>query len=200
MVRRLPLFFAIPLWLVTSAIGCGHQAETTAAPSVTTIFHKPFGNPFSLIDQPGRAISDRDFHGTPMLIYFAYTNCPDKCPLDAQTISAVIDDLDKRGATVVPIFITTDPARDTPARLQEFFASFHTRFIGLTGSVDEIVKLTAAYGAGGDRINETGPNAYDVLHPSFVYLMDRKGEFLRTIHLDEDPDAIAAMIIASMPR
>jgi len=198
MAHKLAVLLALPSLLTTPAIGWGHQAESTTPPAVTTIFHKPFGGAFSLVDQSGRSVSDRDFRGTPMLIYFGYTNCPDKCPLDAQVISAVIDRLDHRGITVAPIFITTDPMRDTSARLKQFLSAFHPRFVGLTGSADTIGKLAAAYGAGGDRINETTPDTYDVLHPSFAYLMGRKGEFLRTIHLEDEPDAIAEMIVHSV--
>ena len=198
MIHKLAVLLALPWLLTMPAIGWGHQAVSAIQPSVTTIFHKPFGGPFSLVDQSGRTISDRDFRGTPMLIYFGYTNCPDQCPLDAQVISAVIDRLDHRGTIVAPIFITTDPARDTPARLAQFLAAFHPRFVGLTGSADAIEKLATAYGAQGERINETAPQTYDVTHPSFAYLMGRKGEFLRTIHLEDEPDAIAETIVDSI--
>ncbi len=141
-----------------------HSASDPAATSITITrpAHISVGGPFSLIDQNGRILSDSDFRGTPTLIYFGYTNCPDTCPLDAQTISSVVDVLDGRGLKVVPIFISVDPQRDTPARLKEFLSAFHPRFVGLTGSIEAVSKITAAYGAVDDRVRQSAPDRYEV--------------------------------------
>jgi protein SCO1/2 len=182
----------------SSELAWAHSVTTPTVSSVTITrsgSHN-FGGPFSLIDQSGRARSSADFRATPMLIYFGYTNCKDACPLDAQTITNVVDLLDKRNLVVAPIFITVDPQRDTPARLKEFLSSFHPRFVGLTGPIDKVTKITTAYGASGegDQVNVKADGSYDVLHAAIAYLMGRNGEFLEVIHLKDDPNAIATDI------
>ena len=136
MGRALMLAMAI----ATALPGCAwaHSVSSPAVSSVTITRsrHSGFGGPFSLIDQDGRALSSADFRGTTMLIYFGYTNCADACPLDTQAMSIVVDALDRRGIAVAPLFITVDPARDTPGRLKEFLAPFGSRIIGLTGAID----------------------------------------------------------------
>ena len=185
------------LLVSASEVAWAHSPTNPAVSSVTITRSnsRNFGGPFSLIDQNGRARASVDFHGTPMLIYFGYTNCPDTCPLDAQTITNVVDVLDKRGVAIAPIFITVDPQRDTPARLKEFLSSFHPRFVGLTGPVDRVTKITTAYGASGagDQVAKAD-GSYDVLHTAIAYLMGRNGEFLDVIHLKDDPDEIAVDI------
>ncbi len=103
------------------------------------------GGPFSLTDQYGHTRSDKDFAGRYMLIYFGYTNCPDVCPT---TLSVIADAMDKLGGDakkVVPIFITVDPARDTPKALKSYMAAFGPEFIGLTGPMPSIKLVTKEY-------------------------------------------------------
>jgi len=196
MGRALMLAMAI----ATALPGCAwaHSVSSPAVSSVTITRsrHSGFGGPFSLIDQDGRALSSADFRGTTMLIYFGYTNCADACPLDTQAMSIVVDALDRRGIAVAPLFITVDPARDTPGRLKEFLAPFGSRIIGLTGAIDTVAKVTTAYGASGeDDQGKLKPDGgYDVSHAAIAYLMGRNGEFLDVISLRDQPDAVAARI------
>lgn len=184
----------LALSLPTGARAHSPNDNAATAVVITHVPDTPLDGHFGLVDQDGRSVSDRDFRGTPMLIYFGYTNCPDTCPLDAQTITNVVDLLDARGERVIPVFITVDPERDTPERLKVFLSSFHPRFVGLTGAVAEIRRVTAAYAAEDDRINERPSGEYDMLHPAIAYLMGRKGEFIDLIRLKDAPDAIAGRV------
>ena len=188
LIGGLLVALCLPAW--------SHSPEPPAASSVsiTRDVHTPLDGHFALISQNGGAVSDRDFRGTPMLIYFGYTSCPDVCPLNAQTISSVVDLLEARGERVSPIFITVDPERDTPDRLKTFLSAFDPRFVGLTGDVAEIRRVTAAYGAEDDRVNERAPGDYDMLHPALAYLMGRKGQFLNLVRLTDDAETVAATI------
>lgn len=181
---------------MSEAVRAHSPSDPAASATITRLTNAHFGGPFSLTDQNGRPVSSADFRGTPMLIYFGYTNCPDACPLDAQAISNVVDVLDRRGRTVVPIFITVDPERDTLARLKEFLSAFHPRFVGLTGPLETVTRIATAYGASGegDRVNVKSDKRYDVLHAAVAFLMGRHGEFLDIIHLDDDPAIIADRI------
>src|SRR5690606_16276706 len=103
------------------------------------------GGPFTLTDHTGATRTDKDFRGKLMLIYFGYTWCPDVCPTAVQVMSVAIDMLGEQGNEVVPILITVDPERDTPAHLAEYVKNFHPRLVGLTGSPEAISETAKAY-------------------------------------------------------
>jgi protein SCO1/2 len=153
------------------------------------------GGPFALQDGNGKSITDKDFRGKYMLVYFGYTFCPDVCPT---TLNAVADAMEKLGpvaARVQPLFITVDPARDTPAVVKQYAAAFGPRIVGLTGTVEEIAKVAREY-----RVyyaeHRTGPgtNDYSMDHSSVLYLMDPNGAFLAPVRADESGDEIAAKL------
>src|ERR1051326_2147709 len=117
-------------------------AACSSSPPPGPLAGATMGGPFTLTDQNGRQVSDRNFAGKYRLIYFGYTFCPDVCPIDMQVIGAGLRRFEAqdaaRAARVQPIFISVDPARDTPPVLRQFVAAFHPRMIGLTGSQAEI--------------------------------------------------------------
>merc|ERR1719353_2857698 len=104
------------------------------------------GGPFTLQDVDGKTVSNTDLMGQWVLIYFGFTKCPDICPEEMAKVSEVLEGLDRSGRHVLPVFITIDPARDTPERLTKYFkdADFHKRVIALTGSHDHLQKACRA--------------------------------------------------------
>jgi protein SCO1/2 len=141
------------------------------------------GGPFTLTDQFGKARSDADFRGQYMLVFFGFTNCPDICPIELQTISDALDQLDaKQSAKVAPIFITVDPARDTPDVLRAYVANFHPRLVALTGSSEAIGTIAKSYRVFYAKATGTNapsdPAAYILDHSAVVYLMGPKGEYV----------------------
>ncbi len=98
----------------------------------------PLGGPFRLVAGDGRVVTDRDFPGQALLIYFGYTNCPDVCPLTLRRMAEAIDQLGAEGTRVQPLFITVDPTRDTPDVMRRYTAAISPRLIGLTGGDDAI--------------------------------------------------------------
>ena len=138
------------------------------------------GGPFSLVDQTGRRVTDKDFRGKKMLVYFGFTSCPDVCPAGLQVIAAALDRLGPKAEAITPIFITVDPERDTPAKMAEYVKSFHPRLVGLTGTADEVNAVAKAYRVYFKKIpDEKTPDAYSVDHTSIMYLMDENGGFVR---------------------
>ena len=101
--------------------------------------------PFSLLDHQGRAVTDEDFLGSYMLVYFGYTHCPDLCPIDLQVMIEAIDLMGEQGAGVQPVFITVDPERDTVAVMAEYVAAFHPRLTGLTGTPEQVAAAAGTY-------------------------------------------------------
>jgi protein SCO1/2 len=151
------------------------------------------GGPFTLEDGNGKPITDKDFRGKYMLVYFGYTFCPDVCPT---TLNAVADAMDKLGpvaSRVQPLFITIDPARDTPAVVKQYAAAFGPKIVGLTGTAAEIAKVAKEYRVYyAEHRTGSGPNDYSMDHSSVLYLMDPNGGFLAPVRADLSGDEIAA--------
>lgn len=158
-------------------------AQPDAPPNAAAI-----GGPFTLIDQDGKSRSDADFRGKYLLIYFGYTYCPDMCPTGLQSMSRALDQLgDESTKQVQPLFITIDPARDTPSKMKEYIASFHPAIIGLTGSAEQISAIAKEYQVyykKGDNVDE---HDYVMDHSSLIYLMDGQGKFVATFPEQVDP-------------
>ncbi len=153
------------------------------------------GGPFTLQDGNGKSVTDRDFRGQYMLVYFGYTFCPDVCPT---TLTAVADAMDKLGPLaghVRPVFITVDPARDTPAVVKQYAAAFGPRITGLTGTPQEIADVAKEYRVYyAEHRTGPGPGDYSMDHSSILYLMDPKGGFVAPVRADMSADEMAASL------
>jgi len=136
------------------------------------------GGPFTLIDGKGRTVTDADFHGKFMLIYFGYTYCPDVCPTTLGLMAAAVDKLPKsERERVVPMFITVDPARDTAEVVRDYAAAFSPRMVGLTGSEAQVTAVEKAYKVYAAKAADDH-GGYSVDHSSIVYLMGPDGRFV----------------------
>jgi cytochrome oxidase Cu insertion factor (SCO1/SenC/PrrC family) len=151
------------------------------------------GGPFTLTDQNGTERHAEDFRGKLMLIYFGYTYCPDVCPTELQTMSEALDRLGAKGDAVQPIFITVDPARDTPEQLKSYAENFHPRLLALTGSAEQIAQVARAYKVFYQPVKQ-GDGEYLMDHSSIVYLMDRDGHYLAHFGGNLNAEQMAAAI------
>ncbi len=129
------------------------------------------GGSFSLINQDGLVVTDIDVIKEPSLLYFGYTFCPDICPLDTYRNVEAVRVLDKKGFSVTPIFITFDPQRDTTEVLKEFSDFMHPKMIALTGSVEQIKKITKKYRVYYKKQNNDDEQNYLIDHTAFTYLV-----------------------------
>ena len=153
------------------------------------------GGPFTLVNQFGQTVTDKDVITGPTLIYFGYTFCPDVCPLDLARNVEAIDILDERGEQVTPVFITIDPARDTPEELRDFAEVMHEDMIALTGTDEQIAAASKAYKTYYAKVDD-GPD-YLMDHLTYSYLMSPKGfvDFFRRDVTPEDmSDTISCYI------
>ncbi len=149
------------------------------------------GGPFTLTDQDGQKRSDSEFRGKYMLVFFGYTFCPDVCPTTLAVMAAALDKMGAGADRIVPIFISIDPERDKPEVLKAYLSAFGPRFVGLTGTEDEIAAIAKAYRVYVQAHKDDGAN-YTVDHSGVVYLMDKSGVFLANYSLDASPDKLAA--------
>jgi protein SCO1/2 len=157
------------------------------------------GGPFVLQDGRGKTVSDRDYRGKYMLVYFGYTFCPDVCPTTLNAVADAMDRLGARADRVEPLFITVDPKRDTPAVVQQFAAAFSPRIIGLTGTPDEIARVAREYRVYyAEHRTGPGPNDYSMDHSSILYLMGPDGRFIAPIRADETGQQMAASLTKLM--
>ncbi len=163
------------------------QAGTTVQSSV------PIGGPFTLTDQTGKTVTDADYRGKFLLIYFGYTYCPDVCPTELGTMARAIDLLGRQGDKVQPLFISVDPERDTVAHLKEYVALFHPRLVGLTGTPEQVKAVARAYRVYYGKAPQEGakPDEYLMDHSSFLYLMGPDGRFLGVYPAGTTADRVA---------
>lgn len=158
------------------------------------------GGPFELLDQDGRTRTDADFRGELMLVYFGYTHCPDVCPTALNDIGFALDQLGEAGARVRPIFITLDPARDTPEHLKAYTANFHPRLTGLTGSEAAVAGAAKAYRVYYARSQQgDGEGNYLVDHSSIIFLMGTDGRYITHFSHGTPVGRMAARIRESLP-
>lgn len=147
------------------------------------------GGPFTLVDQNGKTVSDTDFAGQYRLVYFGYSFCPDICPVDLQKLMRGLAQFEKddaaRGAKVAPLFITVDPARDTPAALKPFVARYHPRLLGLTGTPEQIAAAAKAYVVTYHKVDGSAPDRYLMAHSQLAFLMGPDGKPLALLPLDD---------------
>ncbi|CAG8493598.1 1810_t:CDS:2 [Acaulospora colombiana] len=140
------------------------------------------GGPFELINQDGRMVTDKDFLGRFLLVYFGFTHCPDICPEELDKMSKVTENINadsKFGNLITPIFISCDPHRDTHEVVREYLKDFHKDMVGLTGTYEQVAKVAKAYRVYFSRPPEVKPgDEYLVDHSIFFYLMDPNGEFI----------------------
>jgi cytochrome oxidase Cu insertion factor (SCO1/SenC/PrrC family) len=159
------------------------------------------GGPFSLTDQTGKQVTDQDYRGRFMLVYFGYTFCPDMCPLGLQTIAQTLDELSPAMQDrIAPLFVTIDPARDTVAVMRDYVAQFHPRLIGLTGSEAEIAQAVRAYRVYAHKADATAADgSYLVDHSTFTYLMDENGKYLTHFGHGTTPEEMAKRLQELIP-
>jgi len=147
------------------------------------------GGPFTLETAGGKTVTDADFKGHPFLVYFGYTHCPDVCPT---TLADLADALRKiPDAPIKVLFITVDPERDSPAAMADYVSSFDKRFVGLSGTSDEIAAVEKAYRVYARKGPTQSDGGYSMDHSSVVYLMDKSGAFVESLDTQRPADDTA---------
>jgi len=176
----IPALIGVALGVLTAILVLPRpDAAVRTSGGVVTTGKALVGGPFSLVDHTGKPVTDRDFRGRYLLVFFGFTHCPDVCPAALQTVTAALGMLGAKANRVTPIFITLDPERDTPEKLSEYVKSFDARVVGLTGSLDQVHAVAKAYRVVFKKSESArGGNDYTLDHTSIIYLMDPNGEFV----------------------
>lgn len=131
---------------------------------------------FKLTDDSGKTVTAADYRGKVTLLYFGYTHCPDVCPLTLAHLHAVMEKLGKQSDDVRILFVSVDPARDTPAVLHDYVRAFDSHAVGLTGPAATVESLVKRYRASFSREPDKDDSGYEVSHSSAIYVFDRQGK------------------------
>ncbi|WP_395495694.1 SCO family protein [Acetobacter sp. KSO5] len=165
---------------------------------LTSQQHTQIGGPYTLVNGQGKTVTQAAFKGRYTLLYFGYTYCVDVCPLTLATVSAALDELGKQGQSIIPVFISVDPERDTPKILQEYVERFSPRIVGLTGSEMQLQPVMKAFHVSARRHAPNG-SGYLVDHSSLLYLMDGQNHLVDMIPVDASATQIASELRRLLP-
>lgn len=187
-----PVRLVSSLFLAVSLAACSSNPDTPA--QRPPLEGAQIGGAFTLIDKNGREVQWSDFDGQYRIVYFGYTFCPDACPLDLQAMMSGFSRFEQshlaQAARVQPIFISIDPARDTPEAVGQFAAAFHPRLLGLTGSPEQVEQAAKAFAVYYAKGEETA-GGYLMDHSRSAYLMGPDGKPIALLPVDEKPEAVA---------
>lgn len=193
------LVVAIGLALVTMVITSGRN--TAGAGAETTSTGQPLvGGDFTLVNQDGVTVDQSILDGKWTLVFFGFTHCPDYCPTTLGVLDVVQDQLGDKAKDLQIVFISVDPARDTPQMLKDYLSSdgFPDGVIGLTGTDEQVRAASKAYRAFYQQVGEV--EGYTMNHSLTVYLMGPDGKFRSAVAHDLGPSRTVTLIKDIMER
>lgn len=161
---------------------CRGSAVATGAAAI--------GGAFTLVDEDGKTVTDKEVLAKPSLVYFGYSFCPDVCPFDAARNAEAVDILAEKGIDVTPVFITIDPERDTPEVMKDFTENLSPKMVGLTGTVEQTTAASRAYKTFFKK-QDSGDEFYLMDHSTFTYLMLPGTGFADFFGRDDTPQQMA---------
>jgi protein SCO1/2 len=188
LILPLVVFLAGALALAAAAILTFSPGGRTTGSGTASV-----GGPFTLTTQDGKPLSDTDLRGSPFLVFFGFTHCPDVCPTKLFEISEALraaGESDK-AKNLKALFVTVDPERDTPEVMKSYLSSFDPRIIGLTGdraAIDATIKAYRAYA----KKTPLKDGDYTMDHTALVYLMGKDGGFVGAFNIEQAPAQAAA--------
>ncbi len=198
-LSRRPVIFGIITLLLALAIAAYALLSTRQLPIGSGV--ALVGGPFTMVNQKGETVTDKNFLGKPMLLFFGFTFCPDICPTELQVMAAALDELGSASDDIQPIFVTVDPERDTPEVMANYVSNFGPRFTGLTGTPQQVAEMAGQY-----RIffakqdNPKDPKNYLMDHSAIIYLMGPDGKFLKHFSYSTDAKALASGLKQALGR
>lgn len=170
-------------WQALGPATAGGESEAGEAEAV--------GTRFVLVTHDGRTVTDENFRGKHLVVFFGYTSCPDICPTSLQTLAMAMDALGPLAQKVQPLFVTLDPERDTRDVLASYVASFDRRLVGLTGSRDMVDRMAKGYRVKHQRIEGSAPDQYSIDHTASLFHIGPDGRYLGRFSAAMSSDQIA---------
>jgi len=190
--------------VVLAVVGGGVIWQLTRTPQTATqkvSGEALIGGPFELVSHEGETVSDEDFRGQWMVVFFGFTYCPDVCPIDLNVMTAAYDRLSEgQRANLQPIFISVDPERDTVEVVADYVELFHEDLLGLTGDPEAVAEAADAYRVYYKKTeSEEGADDYLIDHSAFTYVMDEEGEYVTHFAHGTTPEEMAERLGELIP-
>lgn len=145
------------------------------------------GGPFVMQDLNGRTVTEADFAGRPMLLFFGFTQCPDICPTMLNQMHVWLNELGPLADRVQPVFVTVDPARDTPQVMSDYLSAFDDRIVGLRGTDEQLAVFARQYSAFYEKVPGEGGD-YSMNHTANILLFNSDGSFAGTADFHDRPE------------
>lgn len=152
------------------------------------------GGAFTLTDHNGNAVTEKSWLGKKKLVFFGFTYCPDVCPAGLEKMTTVLEELGDSAAEIQPLFISTDPKRDTPERMKEYLADYHDSLVGLTGTEEQIEQAKSAYKVYAAKAEGGDAENYLINHSAYIYLMSEDDALLEIFGGDTTPAVMVPKI------
>ncbi|MBK4734746.1 SCO family protein [Noviherbaspirillum pedocola] len=192
--------FLLPALLLLAVLaGCSDRAgdgKPAAASSQaqfrnTDVTGLGYARDFTLTDQNGKPRTLADFRGKAVVVFFGYTHCPDVCPTTMAEMAGVMKELGPQADRVQVLFITLDPARDTPEVLKAYVPAFDPRFLGLSGSQEQIDAVAKEFRVFYQKVPGKEPGSYTLDHTAGSYVFDPQGRVRLFVRHGQGPEPIA---------
>ena len=167
--RRAAAAVLLPLLLSLTACGRQQHWELDDVGAVLPNLQ------FRLVDDGGRPVTAADYAGKVVVLYFGYTHCPDVCPLTLSHVAEAVQRLGDGAGKVRILFVSVDPARDTPAILHAYAQAFSPQAVGLTGSMRDIQEAAKRYHVAFNYGRKAPDGNYVVDHSAAIYVFDARG-------------------------
>lgn len=189
LLRRTGAFLLIASGLLLG--GCDRSGPSADASFVNTdLTGLEYARDFSLPDHNGQMRSLTDFRGKAVVVFFGFTHCPDVCPTTMAEMAAVMQQLGPQADRVQVLFVTVDPERDTPQILSQYVPAFDSRFLGLTGTVEQTEKVVKEFKAFYQKVPGKEPGSYTVDHTAGSYVFDPEGRVRLFVRHGQGPEPI----------
>jgi len=190
---RRTIFVVLASFLLIGIVAAGVFLFSKPASFRGTMYAEPYppAPEIELNRDNGASFKLSELRGNVVLLFFGYTSCPDVCPTTMAELKQALDELDEDDAKQVQVlFVTVDPERDTPERVQEYVNHFNSDFIGLSGTESELTEVWKKYGVFRENVEGTSAAGYLVNHTARVTLIDRDGNLRLSYAFDTPVDSI----------
>ena len=177
-MNRKMLFVGLASLLLIGGVAMAVFLTSEPAGFRGTTYGEPYppAKEFELTRENGSKFRLSEMRGKAVLLFFGYTSCPDVCPTTLAELKQALEELgEERAKQVQVLFVTVDPERDTPERVQEYVDHFNPKFIGLSGTETELAQVWHHYGVFREIVDGTSAAGYIVNHTARVTLIDRDG-------------------------
>jgi protein SCO1 len=173
--------------------GCDKLLPNARSPfNGVDVTGSPIGAEFRLSDPDGRSRSLADFRGKVVILVFGFTQCPDVCPTTLTDFASALKRLGSDASRVQLLFVTLDPARDTPELLRQYVPAFDPAFIALRADEKSIEKVAKDFRVYANKREGKTPAAYTIDHSAQSFVFDREGKLRLVIGYGMAADKIAA--------